>query len=229
MWGGIKVMAIRELSQEEYNKIRPRIIETSYGLNNHSIFRTYDDAVNCTKPISLNGSPYKGRKNKGKTHIKDIVKLPDGRFALLSRQLCIDAGIPYIPGNVVANESERFEKIEYDVDKKKSELQVFGTTETLKEENLEKRDVKICPKCGNEISVSSKFCDECGTNIEKYSSSVNLNLNDNVIQRSQIGAASVGNVNIQPNIIIPEKNNNSYLWFGLILIFIILILIFLIK
>ena len=222
-------MAIRELSQEEYNKIRPRIIETSYGLNNHSIFRTYDDAVNCTKPISLNGSPYKGRKNKGKTHIKDIVKLPDGRFALLSRQLCIDAGIPYVPGNLVANESERFGKIEYNVDKKKSELQVFGTTETLKEENLEKRDVKVCPNCGNEISSSSKFCDECGTNIEKHSSSVNLNLNDNVIQRSQIGAASVGNVNIQPNIIIPEKNNNSYLWFGLILIFIILIFIFLIK
>ena len=223
------MMAIRELSQEEYNKIRPRIIETSYGLNNHSIFRTYDDAVNCTKPISLNGSPYKGRKNKGKTHIKDIVKLPDGRFALLSRQLCIDAGIPYVPGNVVANESERFEKIEYDVDKKKSELQVFATTETLKEENLEKRDVEVCPNCGNEISSSSKFCDECGTKIEKHSSSVNQNFNDNVIQRSQIGAASVGNVNIQPNIIIPEKNNNSHLWFGLILIFIILIVIFLIK
>ncbi|MCD4780805.1 MAG: zinc ribbon domain-containing protein [Candidatus Omnitrophica bacterium] len=222
-------MAIRELSQEEFNKIRPRIIETSYGLNNHSIFRTYDDAVNCTKPISLNGSPYKGRKNKGKTHIKDIVKLPDGRFALLSRQLCIDAGIPYVPGNVVANESEMFEKIESGVDNKNLESQVSATTETLNEEKLEKRDVKVCPKCGNEISVSSKFCDECGTNIEKYSSSVNLNLNDNVIQRSQIGAASVGNVNIQPNIIIPEKNNNSYLWFGLILIFIILILIFLIK
>jgi len=222
-------MAIRELSQEEFNKIRPRIIETSYGLNNHSIFRTYDDAVNCTKPISLNGSPYKGRKNKGKTHIKDIVKLPDGRFALLSRQLCIDAGIPYVPGNVVANESEMFEKIESGVDNKNLESQVSATTETLNEEKLEKRDVKVCPKCGNEISVSSKFCDECGTNIEKYSSSVNLNLNDNVIQRSQIGAASVGNVNIQPNIIIPEKNSNSYLWFGLILIFIILILIFLIK
>ena len=222
-------MAIRELSQEEFNKIRPRIIETSYGLNNHSIFRTYDDAVNCTKPISLNGSPYKGRKNKGKTHIKDIVKLPDGRFALLSRQLCIDAGIPYVPGNVVANESEMFEKIESGVDNKNLESQVSATTETLKEEKLEKRDVKVCPKCGNEISVSSKFCDECGTNIEKYSSSVNLNLNDSVIQRSQIGAASVGNVNIQPNIIIPEKNSNSYLWFGLILIFIILILIFLIK
>lgn len=222
-------MAIRELSQEEYNKIRPRIIETSYGLNNHSIFRTYDDAVNCTKPISLNGSPYKGRKNKGKTHIKDIVKLPDGRLALLSRQLCIDAGIPYVPGNVVANESERFEKIESGIDNKNLESQVSATTETLNEEKLEKRDVKVCPKCGNEISVSSKFCDECGTNIEKYSSSVNLNLNDNVIQRSQIGAASVGNVNIQPNIIIPEKNSNSYLWFGLILIFIILILIFLIK
>ena len=220
-------MAIRELSQEEYNKIRPRIIETSYGLNNHSIFRTYDDAVNCTKPISLNGSPYKGRKNKGKTHIKDIVKLPDGRFALLSRQLCIDAGIPYVPGNVVANESERFEKIEYDVDKKESELHVFGTTETLKEENLKKRDVKVCPECGNEISNSSNYCYECGTKIEKHSSS--MNLNDNVIVRSQIGTASVGNVNIQPNIIIPEKNNNSYLWFGLILIFIILILIFLIK
>ena len=222
-------MEIRELSQEEYNKIRPRIIETSYGLNNHSIFRTYDDAVNCTKPISLNGSPYKGRKNKGKTHIKDIVKLPDGRLALLSRQLCIDAGIPYVPGNVVANESERFEKIEYDVDKKESELKVLGTTETLKEENLEKRDVKVCSKCGNEISRSSKFCYKCGTKIEKHFSSVNLNSNDSVITRPPFGAASVGNVNIQPNIIIPEKNNNSYLWFGLILIFLILILIFLIK
>jgi len=222
-------MAKRELSQEEYNKIRPRIIETSYGLHNHSIFKTYDDAVNCKKPISLNGSPYKGRKNKGKTHIKDIVKLPDGRFALLSRQLCIDAGIPYVPGNVVANESGRFENIEYGVDNKNSELQVSATTETLNEEKLEKRDVKVCPKCGNEISVSSKFCDECGTNIKKHSSSVNLNLNDNVIQRSQIGAASVGNVNIQPNIIIPEKNNNNHFWFGLILFFIILLFIFLIK
>ena len=70
-------MAIRELSQEEYSKIRPRIIETSNGLNNHSILKTCQDTVNCTKPISLNGSLYKGRKNKGKTYIKDIVRLPD--------------------------------------------------------------------------------------------------------------------------------------------------------
>ena len=220
---------VRELSREEYNKIKPLIVTTSYGLNNHSIFNTYENALNCTKPISLNGSPYKGRKNKGKTHIKDIVKLPDGRFALLSRQLCIDAGIPYVPGNVVANESERFEQIEYNVTKKESELQVFATTDILKEENLEKRDVGICHNCGNEISNLSKYCYECGTNIEKHTSSVNQNFNDSVITRSQIGAASVGNVNIQPNIIIPEKNSNSYLWFGLILIFIILILIFLIK
>ncbi len=86
---------MRELTKEEYNKIKPLIRETSYGLQNHSIFRTYKGAVNCEKPISLNGRPYKGRKNKGTTHIKDIVKLPDGRFALVSKQLCIDAGIAY--------------------------------------------------------------------------------------------------------------------------------------
>lgn len=229
MWGKTEVNKVRELSQEEYNKIKPLIVTTSYGLNNHSIFKTYDDAVNCKKAISLNGSPYKGRKNKGKTHIKDIVKLPDGQFALLSRQLCIDAGISYILGNVVANEYERFEKIESGLDNKNLESQVSAKTETMNDEKLEKRYVKVCPKCGNEISVSSNYCYECGTKIEKYTSSMNQIINDSVITRSQIGTTRVGNVNIQPNIIIPEKNNNSYLWFGLILIFIILILIFLIK
>lgn len=222
---------MRELSQEEYSKIKPLIRETSYGLNNHSIFKTFKDAVNSEKPISLNGSPYKGRKNRGKSHIKDIVRLPDGRFALLSKQLCIDAGIQYFPGNMIANVSERFEKIDYNLNKKNSKSQVSSNDDKFKMENLEKKEAKYCTICGNEINPSTKFCDECGTKIGKLTSSVNFN--DNVIQRSQIGAASVGNVNIQPNIpiIIPEINNNNIrsLWFGLILIVIILSLIFLLK
>ena len=62
--GKTEVNKVRELSREEYNKIKPLIVTTSYGLNNHSIFNTYENAVNCIKPISLNGSGYKGRKNK---------------------------------------------------------------------------------------------------------------------------------------------------------------------
>ena len=77
MWRKTEVTKVRELSREEYNKTKLLIVQTSYGLNNHSILKTYQDEVNCTKPISLNGRPYKGRKNKGKTHIKDIVRLPD--------------------------------------------------------------------------------------------------------------------------------------------------------
>ena len=93
-------MVIRELSLDEYNKIKPRITPAkSYGLKNHSIFSTYEDAVNCVKPISLNGSAYRGTKNKGTTHIKDIVKLPDGTFALASKTFCMDAGIAYSPND----------------------------------------------------------------------------------------------------------------------------------
>ena len=97
-------MKVRELTKEEYNKIKPFIRETSYGLQNHSIFRTYEDAFNCKKPISLNGSSYKDSKSKKTTHIKDIVRFPDGRFALASKQFCINAGIAY--GSVRSTKSE---------------------------------------------------------------------------------------------------------------------------
>ncbi|GEM_PF-6621862 len=100
-------MSYERVDSKEYNKIQPFIKETIYGLNNHSIFETYDGAVNCTKPISLNGSPYKGRKNKGKTHIKDIVTLPNGTFALLSKTFCNDAGIEYLPNENFTGIAER--------------------------------------------------------------------------------------------------------------------------
>jgi Zn-finger nucleic acid-binding protein len=42
---------------------------------------------------------------------------------------------------------------------------------------------------------NAKFCMECGAKLSEYTS-VHPELNDNIIQRSAVGAASVGNVNI---------------------------------
>ena len=102
------------------------------------------------------------------------------------------------------------------------------TNNIIGRKNLQKSDLKFCSKCGNETNGTTKFCNECGTKIGSNDNSVNLNLNDNLIQRSQIGAASVGNVNIQPNIpiIIHGNNNNNNQWFGLIVIIILIFFIF---
>lgn len=58
---------------------------------------------------------------------------------------------------------------------------------------------KFCPNCGNQMSDNAKFCLECGARLEDYSSGC-AEIKDNVIQRSQVGAASVGKVEISPTI-----------------------------
>jgi hypothetical protein len=58
---------------------------------------------------------------------------------------------------------------------------------------------KFCPKCGNQMSDNSKFCMECGTKLGDYTSG-GAEIKDNLIQRSQVGAASVGKVEISPTI-----------------------------
>lgn len=56
---------------------------------------------------------------------------------------------------------------------------------------------KFCPNCGNKMSDNVKFCMECGAKLSEYTSS-GVDMHDSVVQRSQVGAASVGNVNISP-------------------------------
>ena len=56
---------------------------------------------------------------------------------------------------------------------------------------------KFCPNCGNRMSNSAKFCMECGAQLSDYTSG-GVEIDDSVVQRSQVGAASVGNLNISP-------------------------------
>ncbi len=47
------------------------------------------------------------------------------------------------------------------------------------------------------MSDNAKFCTECGAQLSDYTSG-GVDIDDSVVQRSQVGAASVGNVNISP-------------------------------
>jgi len=58
---------------------------------------------------------------------------------------------------------------------------------------------RFCPNCGNQMSDNAKFCMECGAKLEDYTSG-SAGITDNVIQRSQVGAASVGKVEVSPTI-----------------------------
>lgn len=64
----------------------------------------------------------------------------------------------------------------------------------------------FCPSCGNQMSDNAKFCMECGAKLTDFSSG-GVKINDNVIQKSQVGVASVGNVNISP--VISNYNDSS--------------------
>lgn len=99
---------------------------------------------------------------------------------------------------------------------------------------------KFCPNCGNQMSDSAKFCLECGTKLGDYTSG-GAGIKDNVIQRSQVGTASVGNIHISPVIRIesnnqnrlenqialerPEKKSNNKIFSIIFIIFIILVLL----
>lgn len=63
---------------------------------------------------------------------------------------------------------------------------------------------KFCPNCGNQMNENVKFCMECGTKIGDTTNS-GTEIKDNMIQRSQIGAASVGNIHISPVIKIESE------------------------
>ncbi len=66
--------------------------------------------------------------------------------------------------------------------------------------------MKFCPNCGCEIIDNTKFCTKCGAKLSDFSDEANLK--ENVVQRSQVGAASVGNINISP-VIAPTFNVES--------------------
>lgn len=67
---------------------------------------------------------------------------------------------------------------------------------------------KFCPNCGNQMSENVKFCMECGTKLGDYTSS-GAEIKDSMIHRSQIGAASVGNIHISPVIKIESEKQDS--------------------
>ncbi len=95
--------------------------------------------------------------------------------------------------------------------------------------------VKFCPNCGNQMNENAKFCMECGTKIEDTTNR-GSEIKDNMIQRSQVGAASVGNIHISPVIKIesekikPEserpgtKLHSRFVTIGLILLLILILL-----
>jgi cytoskeletal protein RodZ len=62
----------------------------------------------------------------------------------------------------------------------------------------------FCPSCGNETKENTKFCVVCGAEISDHDDD-GVSVKDNVVQRSQVGAASVGNIQISP-IIAPSFN-----------------------
>lgn len=66
---------------------------------------------------------------------------------------------------------------------------------------------KFCPDCGNQMTDNSKFCIECGAKLGDYTSG-GAGIKDSVIQRSQVGTASVGNIHISPVIKIESNNQN---------------------
>lgn len=56
---------------------------------------------------------------------------------------------------------------------------------------------KFCPNCGNQMNENAKFCMECGTKIGDIKNG-GTEIKNNMIQRSQVGTASVGNIHISP-------------------------------
>ena len=57
----------------------------------------------------------------------------------------------------------------------------------------------FCPDCGNQMSDNAKFCIECGSKLQKNSNN-NVRIEENVIQRSKIGSANVGSIEINPTV-----------------------------
>lgn len=71
---------------------------------------------------------------------------------------------------------------------------------------------KFCTNCGYQLPDNAKFCLECGAKLGDFSNDAFLNLNDNVIQRSQVGAAKTGNIIVSPvisNKIISSESVNT--------------------
>ena len=56
-----------------------------------------------------------------------------------------------------------------------------------------------CPQCNSWNERESDFCSRCGHSLKSIQKESNIDIKDSVIQRSQIGQASVGSVHISPS------------------------------
>ena len=66
---------------------------------------------------------------------------------------------------------------------------------------------KYCPNCGAKMSDNAYFCMGCGVSLSDYTFQDGHNISDNVINKSQVGQSSVGNITVSPKF--NQKMNTS--------------------
>lgn len=81
---------ITELTQEEWEQIKPKVVISSYG-NSATFFNDIEDMQKASKIVTLNGSPIRQTTKKGSSMyeraLPNIVKLPNGQYAVMSDTL----------------------------------------------------------------------------------------------------------------------------------------------
>ncbi len=83
------------LTVEQWNTIKPKVIISSYG-NAAEFFPTIESMKKASKIVTLNGSPIHATSRKGTSMFErakpNVVKLPNGQYAVLSDTLKKDCG-----------------------------------------------------------------------------------------------------------------------------------------
>jgi len=86
-----------EVNQDQWEKIRPHVVISSYG-NKATFFDSIEDINKASKVVTLNGSPLRAVKGRIQTAIEDrigntILHLPNGQYAVMSASLGRKVGL----------------------------------------------------------------------------------------------------------------------------------------